>query len=113
MARHGSDRAAYWRGVVEAWRRSGVSVAAFCRRRDLAEPTFYVWRRRLEDAQGTRPGTPAFVRVPVRVVSSPAAPAGRTSVELTLRGGRVLRIQADFTPQSLAELAAAVEGLPC
>lgn len=111
MARQRSDRAAYWRGVLDAWRRSGMSVAAFCRRRDLAEPTFYAWRRRLKRAGPPSAPAPAFV--PVRIVPTPAPFAGRAIVELTLRGGRVMRVHADFTPHSLAALAAAVEGLAC
>jgi hypothetical protein len=36
-----------WRTIVAEQARSGLSVAEFCRRRDLAQVSFYQWRRKL------------------------------------------------------------------
>jgi transposase-like protein len=35
----------FWRRMVRVWRRSGLSVRAFCAEHDVAEPSFYAWRR--------------------------------------------------------------------
>jgi hypothetical protein len=42
--------ASLWRERVECQRRSGVSVAEYCRREGFSTGSFYAWRRRL----GTR-----------------------------------------------------------
>ena len=114
MAKRTSDRADLWRRVLEEWRTSGLTVAEFCRRRRIASPTFYVWRRRLGSRSplpvrqtGSREPRPAFL--PVRVVPSPPAPV----LELVLRGGRVLRWHGEVPPARVAELVLALEGPAC
>ena len=42
-----STKRQQWAEQIEAWRSSGESVRAFCRRRRLSEASFYWWRRRL------------------------------------------------------------------
>ena len=37
-----------WRRWIQQWQHSGLSVRAFCARHDLAEPSFYAWRRQLQ-----------------------------------------------------------------
>ena len=126
MARGQRDRAKerYWRRQVAAWRRSGQSVRAYCAAEGLSEPSFYAWRRVLVE-RDRRGGTKAIrggsadngaVRdsgslfVPVRLVeeSPPAA-----AVEVVLSGGRVVRVAAGFAAQTLREVVAALEDLPC
>src|SRR5947209_6020632 len=76
-----------WRPRIAAWRASGLTVRAFCERRRLAEPSFYAWRRELDQ----RPA-PAATFVPVRVVPDEArAPAG--VVEVLLPGRRTVRVE--------------------
>ena len=41
-------RESYWRIVVARWRRSDLSVRAFCQAEEISEPKFYWWRRKLE-----------------------------------------------------------------
>jgi hypothetical protein len=48
--------------------------------------------------------------VPVRLVAN-ATPAA--AVEVVLRGGRVVRVAAGFAAQTLREVVAALEDLPC
>jgi hypothetical protein len=68
-----------WHQRLQRFARSGLSIAAFCKREGVSEPSFYAWRRRLRD------GSPRFL--PVRVVPSAAAP-----VEVLLPSGCVLRL---------------------
>jgi transposase len=107
----------YWRDHLAAWRRSGLSVHAYCRQHDLAEPTFYLWRRNLEQ----RPARPTPSRpdaavsleaafVPLRLVGPTPSPA---VLELVLRGGRVIRVPAGFAPEVLRQLITLAEQLPC
>ncbi len=98
-----------WRELITEFTRSGETIAAFCRRRDLKAPTFYQWRRRLS-TQGALPRAPApFLPIEVR----PPVPAG-SGVEVLLRNGRRLRLERGFDPAVLAAaLAALEESAPC
>jgi hypothetical protein len=114
-----------WREHLAAWRRSGQSVRAYCAAQGLSEPSFYSWRRvltRCERRSGGR--TAPSVRtvaaaalagespfVPVRLVEDTPPPAA--AVEVVLRGGRVVRVAAGFSAQTLREVVAALEDLPC
>jgi hypothetical protein len=112
-----------WQGHLAAWRRSGQSVRAYCAAKGLSEPSFYAWRRVLDQrARGAKsvPGggrtasavlTEGSPWIPVRLVED-TTPA--TTVEVVLRGGRVVRVAAGFSAQTLREVVAALEeGLPC
>ena len=75
-----------WRGLVAAWRRSGGTVRAFCRARNVSEASFHYWRRELDrrDAKGDTK-VPAFV--PVTVLPSAA-------IEVVLPSGVMVRVPA-------------------
>lgn len=117
---HGTTRALaalvmsrYWRGadaehVLEAWRQSGASGAAFARRHGLSVRRLLRWRDRLK-----RSSAPVFH--PVRVVEGgrPIARTGTTALELELRGGRRIRVAAGFDPELLEQLVRTVEGWGC
>jgi len=42
-----------WRRLISEQARSGQSVAAFCRERDLCAPHFFWWKRRLRASTAT------------------------------------------------------------
>ena len=103
----------YWRAtdaeqVLEAWRRSGQSVAGFARQQGLSGVRLLRWRARLQ------PNTPPVFH-PVRVVQRASAVAGRSPapLELELRGGRRIRVPAGFDAELLEELVRTVEGWGC
>ena len=107
---HGTSRDSrkeqQWRRWIHQWQQSRLSVRDFCARYDLAEPTFYAWRRALQqrDAAAT-----AFV--PVRVLPD-EAPAAAGSVEVVVAGGRRVRIAPGFDPATLRQLLAVLEEVP-
>lgn len=83
--------------------RSGMSVAAFCRERQLCAPQFFQWKKRLAEA-----GPPARGRfIPVEITAR-AEP--RMALEVVLGNGRVLRVAPGFDREHLAALIAALEG---
>ncbi len=65
------DRAAVWRKRVQRYRKSGLTVAAFCAQEKVSVPSFYYWRKKLgatpRSAGATRDGSaaPVFRRVAV------------------------------------------------
>lgn len=108
----------FWRRLVRQWQRSGLSVRAFCAQHDLAEPTFYAWRRSLaqRDAAATTNG-PAFLPVHVRAEPTPASATGLDAtapLEVVLASGRRLRVGVGFDGPTLRRLLALLEGgQPC
>jgi transposase len=102
----------FWRRMIRLWQRSGLSVRAFCAQHDLAQPSFYAWRRTLADRDAH---TVAFV--PVEVLPQPLPPPTASAVtcglELLLADGRVLRIGPAFDAPTLRRLLAVLqEGQP-
>jgi transposase-like protein len=117
MARAGErDRGKerFWRHTLRQWRRSGLSVRAFCAEYDLSEPLFYAWRRVIAERDQARVASrgarrearnaaPTFV--PLRVIDAPA-PA---SLEVVLERGQVVRVQRGFDTDTLRQLLAVLE----
>ncbi len=109
-----SDRREYWLRKISALESSGLSRAAFCRRRGLNYNTLTYWIRRLADDVGTgngrvRPSSTGkalpFIEVPIQTdVVNP-------SYEIVLNTGRSIRVGADFDEQSLTRLIRVVD--PC
>jgi hypothetical protein len=98
----------FWRRIVRQWRKSGLSVRAFCAERRLSEPSFYSWRRTIaeRDAQAAR-----FVPVQVVPDDEPEEAPGN-ALELLL-GERVLRVGPGFDAPTLRRLLALLaEGRP-
>jgi hypothetical protein len=65
------DRQA-WEAIIDAQKKSGQSVQAFCAERALAQSTFWTWRKRLwtgKSALVCRP-EPDFLAVPIRSAMS-------------------------------------------
>jgi len=43
------ERLTYWQGIIDEYRSSGLSGAAFCREHNINAGRFYHWRRRLQE----------------------------------------------------------------
>jgi hypothetical protein len=37
----------FWRDLIDRWKASGQSIAAFCATHRVSQATFYAWRKRL------------------------------------------------------------------
>lgn len=106
-----------WAKRIAAWRQSGLAATAFCKRRGLNESSLRhwvkelrrrerVWRRTAGGKPGRKPGsTMKFVTARLVGVGSTAP------YELTLKGGRTLRIRGDFEEPALRRLVAALEAV--
>jgi hypothetical protein len=84
MSRRLSGRREHWRQLITEQEKSGKSVRAFCRERELGEYSFYTWRQRLRKEE---PVTFALVDT--------ARSAEATTIELILTSGDRLRIPGD------------------
>ena len=82
-----------WQRLVTEHKQSGLSVRVFCEQRQIREPSFYMWRRRLAEAQPVR-----FALVERgEAATMQSAPA----VELALTTGERLRIPAGVDEATL------------
>jgi len=94
--------------LISGWRRSGWSVARFCRERGLSRSTFDHWRRKLRAAEAE----PRFVELEVR---------GPGALDARAVGFRCVRTPDGFViglgrSASVEEVALVVErlrGTPC
>jgi hypothetical protein len=114
------DKERFWRRVLRQWRRSGLTIRAFCMEHGLAEPSFYAWRRIIAerdqqaDRQANRdrrsrpsrrrcPAGAPVLFVPVRVAASASL------LEVVLGSGRVVRVPAGFDAATLRLLLVVLE----
>lgn len=101
-----------WRGLVEQQRRGGLSVRAFCRMKEISEPSFYAWRRELQkrDAMRTADGGNNGRLIPVEVTRPTCENATASSddlkkpLEIGTPGGFTLRFGHDANAETIARL---------
>lgn len=91
------DSVARWGEILRRQAKSGLSVAAFCRRSRIPQASFYAWRRRLRSAA-------AFTEV--RVSPEPVSTSG--ALELVLPGGRRIMVRPGFDRATLLALVDAL-----
>ncbi len=106
MARSVSGRPSrepYWRQVLARWKRSGLSVRAFCEAEGLNPMTVYWWRRELARRDQSQP---AFL--PVRVLAETTEPS-TVGIEVVLANGRSVRVSAGFDPGTLVRVVELLE----
>jgi hypothetical protein len=91
-----------WRRLVSEQARSGQSVKAFCDKRGLCRPYFFVWKKRLKEDTPTK-----FLEVQV-AGPGPSTP-GDASVEIRLQNGRSLLVRPGFDAAHVRALLVVVE----
>jgi hypothetical protein len=119
-------RREYWRALIEECRRSGLTQAAFCRRRGIPPGTLGYWKCILaREARRGRVPTPAGPErlrfLPVQVALPPPRPAmakGRppdepAEVEIVLDHGRRVRVRGRVDIHWLGQVVAALDAPRC
>lgn len=116
-----AERERYWRGVIEKQRASGLSVAEFCRRNDVAEAQFYRWRRKLAERDERNEPSPEIPKadrarrseatarfVPIELPPPPVP----TGFEIVRPDGLRVLVPAAFETEALRDLLRALEEVP-
>jgi len=94
--------------VVERWRSSGLSAAAFARQQGVSTHRLLYWSKQLPVGSSGRPV--GFVAVPM-----PSSQAGSAAmIELEV-GGVKVRVREELAPERIAQLCAALRAAerPC
>ena len=103
------------RAVLEQWRRSGDPLAVFARKRGIAAPRLYWWRRKFSfevAGSGSAMDSPQPVLLPVSVVAEgPERPS--EPIEVELRSGHVVRVRAGFDEVTLRRVLALLGEATC
>ncbi len=118
-----TPRRRYWRGMVETWRRSGLTQTEFCRQRGFNQGTFNWWKRQLartcDGPGGDRvppssdiPARRSTAFAPVHIQAGDVRAADRF-IELVLPGDRRIRCCGPIDRQQLTDLLAVLEAAPC
>lgn len=112
-----------WLRHFRRCQRSRLTVREYCDRHQLSEPSFYSWRRTLQqrgllaDAaapDGPRPHDDARVAAPLFLpVSVAQADATAQRIEIVLPDGLCVRIGAGFDAATLRQLLALLRGQSC
>jgi hypothetical protein len=110
-----------WNALLNDFRRSGLTQAAFCEQRDISIHSFrkhlyQVPTPKLTPANHPSPNATTHF-LPVTVLPDPipatAAAAAPQPLELLLGNGRRIAVAPGFDPHTLRQLIAVVEERPC
>ena len=104
---HGKWSEVEARGVLEAWRRSGLSLERYANQRGLVPQRLRWWKWKLEREGASRGIDVAPALLPVRVTE----PARRGEpVTVLLRSGHMLKVSHGFDEDAFARVVALLEG---
>jgi transposase-like protein len=107
MSKHRRRRREEQRRLIQEWKESGESAAAFAARIGVVSNTVYRWRAALTDAVPKIPESTLSRIVEVRTAAMPAD----THFEIEI-GGRLVRVPASFDEGGLRRLLRVLEAAP-
>jgi hypothetical protein len=109
-------REAHWRGVIEDWKKSGLTQVRFCHDRGITRTGLAYWRReirirdrmRFPETSGKNPRP----FVPVNIVPLPSR-ISPGQVEIELENGRKIRVGPEIDSARLRTLVEIVGSVRC
>lgn len=104
-----SEKADFWRMVLDEHRKSSMTIKAFCAQQGVSEQSFYTWRRKLHRKDDSSSHEPTGL-VPVTIVDQqrPAVHQSRP-VQIVTPGGFVLRVDPTLPASTLTSLIHSIE----
>jgi hypothetical protein len=109
-----------WNALLNDFRRSGLTQAEFCRRREISLPSFrnHLYKPNLSKSTSSDDRSAAGADhhfLPVTILPDPVPPitGSQSHLELILSNGRRIAVTPGFDPRTLRNLIAAVEERPC
>jgi hypothetical protein len=96
------------RGILEAWRRSGVGIEKFARSRGLVPQRLYWWKKKL-GIGAVAAKSPTVALLPVRIAEGRVEPRRGEPVTVLLRSGHMVKVGRDFDESAFARVVALLE----
>jgi len=96
------------RGVLEAWKRSGLSVEKYARSRGLVPQRLHWWKQKLGFGAAADESR-ALALLPVRVAETRIDGRRGEPVTVLLRSGHMLKVGRDFDESAFARVIALLE----
>jgi hypothetical protein len=98
------------RGVLSAWRKSGLPLDTFAKERGLVPQRVRFWRNKLEG----KPNAPvrseaSLALLPVQVTEA-SQPKRGEPVAVYLRSGHIIKVGRGFDEEAFARVVALLEG---
>ena len=99
------------RGVLRAWRSSGLSLERFAKDRGLVSQRIRWWKKKLEGptVAAARAPSAALALLPVQVTQA-AQPKRGEPVAVYLRSGHIVKVGRGFDEEVFARVVAVLEG---
>jgi len=105
---HGKWSEVEARGVLEAWRRSGLPLEKFAKQRGLVAQRLRWWRKKLNRTEGAILLGPTPVVLPLHMPAD--NPRRGEPVTVLLRTGHMLKVSHGFDESAFARVVALLEG---
>ena len=105
---HGKWSEVEARGVLEAWRRSGLPLERFAKQRGIVSQRLRWWRKKLNRAERALAAGATPALLPIRVASEPARHG--EPVTVLLRTGHMLKVSHGFDEEAFARVVSILEG---
>jgi hypothetical protein len=105
---HGKWSEVEARGVLEAWRRSGMPLETYAKQRGLVAQRLRWWRHKLNRASRALAAPATAALLPVRL--NEEAPRRGEPVTVLLRTGHMLKVSHGFDEDAFARVVAILEG---
>jgi len=93
------ERYAHWWEVIETQKTSGLSIADYCRSRDIRTNVFYAWRRRIQKRQMDKQG---FIELRSLV-------SGTDTGIRIVSGNLSIEVQRNFDPITFRSVLTCIE----
>lgn len=104
-----------WSSHVEAWRHSGLSISAYCRKHAISRNAFIYRRRKCDTAQSScvlEKSSSSIVRVPLQALLQPLETLpSQATLRLTVAARFHIDVGGDFSALVLEKLVATLERL--
>ena len=112
MVNHGRnlEKEQFWRLVLEEHGKSGLSAREFCRRESISEPSFYSWRRKLQQRDASSNGSSRRVcKTPALVEVMPRA-NHVSGIEIETPSGMKIRFDQQLDAGQLSAILSVIQG---
>jgi hypothetical protein len=98
------------RGVLSAWRRSGLSIERFGKERGIVPQRIRWWKLKLEGAAAALVKSQSSLALLPVQVTEPAPSKRGEPVAVYLRSGHIIKVGRGFDEEAFARAIAVLEG---